>query len=338
MKLNGQPITDFRALRSGTDPEIVAFLEEWFNERDTVAGHTSGSTGKPKEILLKKQDMRASARITNNFFKIGKDSVLLLCLSVSYIAGKMMVVRALEADADLWAVPVCSHPLRTLTEDRKFDLAAMVPLQVEESLKVAEERSVLMNIRQLLVGGAPVSPELERQLLGLPVRCYATYGMTETVSHVALRRIGGGGEYFAVGDVEFAADERGCLLIDAPHLETKHFVTNDMVEVVDRWHFVWLGRWDHVINSGGIKFFPEVIEQKISCCLECRFFISSLPDKRLGERLVLVLESEKWSEPQERRLFDELKKLLSPYEMPRELIYLSRFYETGSGKIIRKLS
>lgn len=339
IKIKGRELREWMNSRDQESLEMWDFLGEWFNDREYVIGHTSGSTGKPKEMRLNKEDMRASARLTNTFFGIGEGSILLLSLSTSYIAGKMMVVRALEAGADLWVGEVSSHPLRELSEQgERINLAAMVPMQVEETLKVPEERIRLNRVEHLLIGGAPVSPTLESGLQAMTTHCYATYGMTETVSHVALKRLNSDAVYFALGEVTFAQDYRGCLVIRAPHLQSGEFVTNDQVRLMDNRHFEWLGRWDHVINSGGIKFFPEAIERKIASVISCRFFVTSQPDKRLGERIVLVLESDVWKEEQSLKLLRKLRQLLSPYEMPREILYLSHFYETTSGKIIRKMS
>lgn len=335
--VNTRNITGIDSLSDLPEGELYAFLQEWFDEKTYVEGHTSGSTGKPKEIHLNKEDMRASARMTNHFLGIDSNAVLLLCLSVSYIAGKMMVVRALEAGAELWVVPVSSHPLRDVEwrNGRSVDLAAMIPMQVEVSLQEEKEAELFGRVRQLLVGGAPVSESLENRLGELSSVSYATYGMTETVSHVALRKIGQGMEYFALGDVCFGQDDRGCLLIDAPHLQQRYFVTNDVVDLLDERHFRWSGRWDHVIISGGLKFFPEVIERKISSLFDRRFFIAARPDERLGERIVLVVEEKlpmAWEE-----LKEELGKVLTPYEIPREYIVLSDFAETSTGKVIRRL-
>ncbi|MDE5612454.1 MAG: AMP-binding protein [Odoribacter sp.] len=323
-------------LQGVPEGEVLSFLKEWFDEKDYVCGHTSGSTGTPKEIRLGKTDMRASARITNDFLGIGKDSVLLLCLSVSYIAGKMLVVRALEAGAKLVVCDVSSRPLGDLAYAGQVDLAAMVPMQVEESLKHPEDEAKLCVIRQLLIGGAPVSDMLEKRLQSLPVSCYATYGMTETVSHVALRRLNVSDVYFALGEVSFSLDDRNCLVVHAPHLQAREFVTNDLAELVDSRHFKWVGRYDHVINSGGIKFSPEVLESKIGACISSRYFITSLPDERLGQRIVLAVEGER-QEERERQWLATLRKVLTAYELPREIVYLARFEETASGKVIRRL-
>ena len=230
IRIKGRQLADFTTLRSHIQPEVYAFLEEWFNDRDHVLGHTSGSTGIPKEIRLFKEDMRASARITNSFFSITENSSLLLSLSASYIAGKMMIVRALEAGAELWLGPVTSHPLRGWQGiGKKIDLAAMVPMQLEETLKNQPERRALDDICQLLIGGAPVSGRLEEDLKERSGDCYATYGMTETVSHIALRRLNHDPDYFALGEVRFSVDERECLVIHAPHLKARQFITNDRV-------------------------------------------------------------------------------------------------------------
>lgn len=293
VRLNGRVYTCLEQLREQADEELFLFLEEWFDDRSYVPGHTSGSTGAPKEIQLSKADMRASARMTNAFFAIGRESVLLLCLSVSYIAGKMMVVRALEAGAELLTVKVSSHPLRITGQeeyvDRRIDLAAMVPMQVEESMKSESEKQRFGYIRHLIIGGAPVSVALEERLKKIPTQCYATYGMTETVSHIALKKLNSDPAYFALGEVGFEQDERGCLIIDAPHLQARRFVTNDMVRLHGNKRFEWLGRFDYVINSGGIKLFPELIEQKLVRSIPGRFFITSRPDEVLGESVLLAL-------------------------------------------------
>ncbi len=337
MLLNGKEIRLPEQLQQVENAGLREFLCEWFDERPYVVGYTSGSTGAPKEIRLSKAGMRASARMTNEFFGLSSRSVLLLCLSVSYIAGKMMVVRALEAGADLVTAAVCSRPLRTLGEGGNIDLAAMVPMQVEESVKHPDDKHRLGSIRQLLIGGAAVSPLLEKQLRDIPTVCYATYGMTETFSHVALRNIKEGSAlYSALRGVTFAVDRRGCLVIEAPHLYAGPLVTNDLVRLDDNRHFEWLGRYDHVINSGGIKFFPEAIEHKISFGLPRRFFIASRPDERLGQRIVLVLEGPPASAEEERQWTEKLRQVLTPYEMPKEFVYLARFYETSTGKVIRR--
>ena len=185
---------------------------------------------------------------------------------------------------------------------------------------------------------APVSGRLEEDLKERSGDCYATYGMTETVSHIALRRLNHDPDYFALGEVRFSVDERECLVIHAPHLKARQFITNDRVILKDHRHFEWLGRWDHVINSGGIKFFPEVIEKKIAAYIPERFFITSVADRRLGQKMVLVIEKVEPGRQFTEQLLKKLTGVLTPYELPKEIIYLSCFQETTSGKVIRKLS
>lgn len=338
IKINGIQYTTLASLQEINDTQIIDFLREWYNTEEYVIGHTSGSTGTPKEIRLLKKDMIASARLTNDFFHIGADSRLLLCLSPQYIAGKMMLVRAILSGANLCTVKVSSSPLENT--DEEYDFAAMVPMQVETSLNTPETAKRFARVKQVIIGGAAISVQLEKQLQGLPTACFCTYGMTETVSHIALRDINGRNKssfYFALGDVHFETDERGCLVIKAPHLQQQKFVTNDIVRLIDSTRFEWMGRQDNVINSGGVKLFPERIEAKIALFVERRFFIMPEEDARLGQRAVLVIEGATWNEEQEKQLLEQLKQELHPYEIPKKIYFRGHFMETYSGKVIRKL-
>ena len=228
-------------------PQVADFLDEWYSSADFVWGHTSGSTGAPKPIKLLKHDMEESARLTVDYFGLAAGTTMLLCLSPDYIAGKMMIVRALLSGADLLVVPPSSRPLASV--DERIDFAAMVPAQVVESLRDDAQRARLARVGALIIGGAPLPPVAEERLSGLPVRSYATYGMTETVSHVALRRIGDPTmNYRALGQITFSVDNRDCLVIHTPHFAVKELVTNDVVELLDEHRFRWIGRYDHVIN------------------------------------------------------------------------------------------
>ena len=334
IRINDCTVTAPAQLRGKLSDEVVDFLEEWFSPLDYVMGHTSGSTGTPQPLRLYKRDMMASAAITNRYMGITAQSSLLLCLPVRYIAGKMMVVRALHAGAMLYAVPPSSHPLAAW--HRRVDMAAMVPMQVEATLRDSDGAARLSLVSQLLVGGAPLSSQLAARLMALPVQVYVTYGMTETVSHVALRRIGDD-FYTAVGDVSFSLDDRSCLIIDAPHLGGKKFVTNDVVQLLDTRRFVWLGRYDNVIISGGLKFHAENIEQKIAPFLHERYYIVPAPDPLLGQRIVLVIEGEPYDTERMQALRQSLSTVLSHYEMPRAIGFIPRFIETFSGKVKRML-
>ena len=333
IKINGVLYTSLDAMRDKVQEDVVNFLAEWYNDQPAIIGHTSGSTGAPKPISLLKSDMQASARLTNRFLCIDAKSTLLLCLSPSYIAGKMMIVRAIEAGAHLLVVKPSSNPLSDINEP--ITMAAMVPMQVAETLRCADGRQQLSHIEQLLVGGAPVDENLESQLITLPIITYVTYGMTETVSHVALRRVGEA-VYTAIGDVTFTTDDRSCLVIDAPQLSGRKFVTNDVVEVVDSSHFKWLGRYDNVIMSGGLKFCAEQLEEKIAHLIPSRFYITAALDERLGQHVVLVIEGETYDDDKMQQLREAMTLHLTRYEMPREIVFVDKFQETSSGKVKRK--
>ncbi len=333
MVINGVRYESIEAMRECVPQDVVDFLQEWYNEAHYVMGHTSGSTGKPKAIKLLKSDMKASACLTNDYLQIDKNATLLLCLSPSYIAGKMMIVRALEAHAALRVVEPSSAPLHVV--DEAITLAAMVPMQVAGCIGLPDGEARLSRIEKLLIGGAPVEAELEQRLMRLPTQCYVTYGMTETVSHVAVRRVGEPA-YEALGSVTFTTDERGCLVINAPQLSGKTFVTNDIVLLSDARHFVWQGRYDNVIMSGGLKFCAEVLEQKIEPLIARRYYITSAPDERLGERIVLVIEGDPYDETALEELQQAMSRVLSRYELPREIRFIPQVAMTASQKIIRR--
>ena len=333
IKINNITYSSLVTMRGMVADDVVDFLQEWFDDEDYISGHTSGSTGAPRAIRLLKDDMRASARLTNAYLGINSDSVLLLCLSPAYIAGKMMIVRALEAGASLVVTSPSATPLQELTQP--ITLVAMVPMQVVETLRRNDGAERISQIASLLVGGAPVSEELEQQLMMLPTTTYVTYGMTETVSHVALRRVGEEC-YTALGDVTFEVDDRGCLVIEAPQLSGRRFVTNDIVMLHNSRRFIWQGRYDNVIMSGGLKFCAEVLEGKISTIISRRYYITSAPDERLGQRVVLVIEGTPYDDTMLEQLKIALQDCLSRYEMPREIRFLPHFKETFSGKVKRE--
>ncbi len=317
-------------------PQVADFLDEWYSSADFVWGHTSGSTGAPKPIKLLKHDMEESARLTVDYFGLAAGTTMLLCLSPDYIAGKMMIVRALLSGADLLVVSPSSRPLASV--DERVDFAAMVPAQVVESLRDDAQRGRLARVGALIVGGAPLPPVAEERLSDLPVRSYATYGMTETVSHVALRRIGDPTmTYRALGQITFSADNRDCLVIHTPHFAVKELVTNDVVELIDKYSFRWIGRYDHVINSGGVKVFPERIEQQIASLFTRRFFVAACADEKWGECVALAIEGDPLSATDEAALLARIRERVGRYEVPRRLFYLPTFAETSSGKVIRWL-
>lgn len=329
-RLNGYPLdrddlcrVAYSFIKEGEDFEqpIGEFLLDWFDQNDTIGMQTSGSTGTPKYIEVKKQAMVQSALATGAFFDLAPGDKVLHCLPVKYVAGKMMLVRAFVLGLDLDLVAPGSQPLKN--NQTTYAFSAMVPLQVQHSI------GKLKQIKKLIVGGAKIPPLLEKKLLRIPSALYETYGMTETVSHIAAKRVGENA-FTVLPDVTITQDDRHCLVIDAPKLLDAPIVTNDLVDLVSPTQFIWKGRIDNVINTGGIKLIPETIEAKLAPFFDRRFFIGALPDPELGEKLVLVVEGAPMA------ISSKVFASLDKYERPKETVFLPHFRETGSGKIIRK--
>jgi len=303
--------------------DVNQFISEWMNGNDEMMLQTSGSTGTPKPITVKKDWMKNSARLTGRTFGLKEGDSALLCMPMKYVAGKMMVVRALELELDLKVVEPCSNPLKNINEPINF--AAMVPLQLENSLKD------LAKVKKLIVGGGQVNSKLEEKLQSVSTHVYETYGMTETLTHVAIKPLNGPSKsdvFRALDDIDFELDGRGCLVINAPKMNPKPVITNDFIDLVDEKSFRWLGRYDNIINSGGIKIIPEVVEAKLSSIVpNRRFFIAGKSDKSLGEKVVLVVEGKR---------MDISCKSLDKFEQPKEIHFIPEFVETKSGKIHRQ--
>ena len=310
-------------IKEGEDFEkpVGDFLLDWFDSKSYIEMETSGSTGTSKTISVSKQAMVDSALATGDFFDLQPGNSALQCLPVKYVAGKMMLVRAMILGLDLEFVAPSSHPLDNNEID--FDFVAMVPLQAQNSIPE------LKKIKKMIVGGAAVNKALEKQLLKLPTEVYETYGMTETITHIAARKLGEKA-FTVLPYVTISYDDRNCLVIHAPRISDEVIITNDIVELVNENQFIFLGRIDNVINSGGIKLIPEQIEEKLASKISQRFFIASKPDNELGEKVVLVIEGEKYE------LDDSLYESLGKYEKPKEVVFISKFKETTTGKILRK--
>jgi O-succinylbenzoic acid--CoA ligase len=313
-------------IKEGEDFEkpVGDFLLDWFDSKTYIEMQTSGSTGTPKIIKVDKQAMVNSALATGDFFGLHAGNRALQCLPVKYVAGKMMLIRSIVLGLDLDYVAPSSHPMEGLEE--KYDFVAMVPMQAQNSL------NELKNVKKLIVGGARISASLEKELMKLPTQVYETYGMTETITHIAAKRVGE--KIFTVlPNVTISYDDRNCLVIHAPNIIAEEtVVTNDLVELVNENQFKFLGRIDNVINSGGIKIIPEQVEQKLDGRIDRRFFIASKEDKELGEKVLLVIEGAAMEiDP---ATFDVLDK----YEHPREIIFIPKFKETENGKFLRNAS
>ncbi|WP_363928379.1 AMP-binding protein [Paludibacter sp.] len=314
--------------------ELFAFLQAWWNDSPTLTVHTSGSTGTPKNIVVEKERMMQSAITTCTALGLQHGDKALLCLPVRYIAGKMMVVRSLVAGLDLYTVAPNGHPLATIPNDLIFDFAAMVPLQVFNSL--LNDKTALGTIKNGIIGGAAIDPEMEMKVAELPNAWYSTYGMTETLSHIALRRLNGttrSETYRPVNNVNISLSEDETLTIDAPRICPEKIVTNDIARLLPDGSFEILGRKDNVINSGGIKLQTEQIERKLAQILDVPFCITSAPDPKLGEKLVLLIESKEISKQD---LLNKISCHLGVYETPKHIIAVDKIPMTPNGKIDRK--
>lgn len=306
---------------------ILAFLRQWHHDHPTVLVNSSGTTGVLRSFSVKKTHMIYSARMTGRFFNLGQGSRSLLCLSSDYIAAKMLLVRAAVLGWSLCCVPPSFRPLEGI--DETFDFIPMVPLQVANSL------TDLVRIKILLIGGASISEALENTLQDCSSDCYASYGMTETLGHIALRRINGAEKdrYFqSLPGVRLSIDEQDCLKIFAPQLMDEPLQTRDLVELLPAGSFIWLGRQDHLINSGGVKIIPEQWEDRLRPFIHQPFFIAGLPDEALGQKVTLLVEGDPSSLEIPETLFIGNDRFCKP----RELYFVPHFSWTSSGKIQRK--
>ena len=319
--------------------EVSLFFKSWFSKTLSIEVHTSGSTGAPKSISLKKEQLFHSAYATGKELDLGPHTKALMCLSPAYIAGKMMLVRAMVLGWSLDIVSADSNPLKG--NDKAYDFSAMVPLQLQNSLDKIHQ------VKKLIVGGGVVSQELQEQLQTIDTIVYATYGMTETSTHIALKQLNRFplGEcsqhsfYKVLPNIRIYKDTRNCLVIDAPKVADTILFTNDVVDLISDTQFDWLGRFDNVINSGGVKLHPEKIEEKLSVILSQRFFVTGISDEQLGEKLVLVVEYGGLKvETFKYSLEQKIKNLetLSRFEVPKEIYLTSYFVETATQKIQRK--
>ncbi len=322
----GWSVTDWKK-------DIYYFLIDWFSHSDTMKAVTSGSTGIPKNISLKKEFVINSASVTNDFFNLKKGAVALLCLPVKYIAGKLMVVRAAERGLNLYCVEPKLTPYFAETE---IDFAAMTPAQVASLLETGEGKDLLNRIDKLIIGGDKISVGLYNKLQHLNTKIWHTYGMTETITHIALRKLNGSdrAEAFSPLDgVTLSEAANGCLVIDAPHIGVHNMITNDMARVYPDGSFVIKGRKDNVVISGGVKLFPEIIEKKIESLCRKPFYLTGVEDDKLGQKLVMVIEST--DETDTEMLLDKIKKVVDKYEVPKRIVTVERFVRTESGKIKR---
>jgi len=340
-------------IRAGNYPDSLSdfqkaslnFCAEWLNGKDTFTLQTSGSTGSPKKISASRHQLKASAQLTITALALKKHDISLVCLDTRYIAGVMMIVRSLEAGMNMILVDPSSNPLENLDERTSIDLAAFVPLQLETILRSSDSKK-LNQVKIALIGGATLNSKTVKEIEGLKGNFYATYGMTETLSHIALQKLNGKAaqNYFeALPGITLSKDTRDCLIIHAPHLSNEPIVTNDLVEFITASQFRWLGRADNMINTGGVKVIPEMIEASISLLFEelnisNRFFVASLPDNLLGESVNLFIEGTPFDNHKEKLFQEKINQLLNRFEIPKSIQFMLQFVNTDTGKINKNKS
>ncbi len=318
-----------------TRQKVLNFVKLWQSDNEWIEVSTSGATGRPKIIRLHKQQIKSSAKATVEYFNLQPKQTVLLAMSTDFIAGKMMLIRALEHQLNIVVTPVKSNPLLDVLPCQ-IDFSAFVPMQVKTILSNETSKQNYQDINQVIIGGAPVSLKLQHQIQLLSNTSYATYGMTETISHVAIKNLSLNEEHYkALPNVSFSTTNNQQLIIDAPNILNQPIITNDVVELINSKQFIWKGRADFVINSGGVKLHPEMIEKKIEPYLpHHRFYLTSKNDELLGQKLILKIEDGYGLDIE--KLFLNLKLVLNKYELPKQIISVNQFNETPSGKVIRQ--
>ena len=318
------------------DQKVLDFCERWLSGQQEFILKTSGSTGEPKSIILTRFQLEASARLTGKTFKLKPNDKALVCLNVAYIAGIMMLVRGMVLGLELTVIEPNSNPLENL-KNQDFDFAAFVPLQLQKILGNENHIKVLNKMKAIIVGGASVSEVLESAIQSLTVPVYSTYGMTETVSHIAIRRLNGANRssnFSVLEGVKIGIDYRNCLNIIADASNNEMVQTNDIVEIISENTFKLIGRFDNIINSGGVKIQLEKVEKIFEeFIVDKRFFAFGIDDSTLGQKLILVVETEYLAD--EKTLL-KAQESLSKYEIPKQIFTINSFSETPTGKIDKK--
>lgn len=325
---------------SPNSKNIIEFVNSWLSGQQSFEFQTSGSTGKPKQITISRTQMECSAKMTIKALSLKPNNTALLCMNPVFIGGKMMIVRSLINQMNLVVTEPSSNPLQDL--DEPIDFAALVPLQLLNSINNKDSLKKLESISNIIVGGGQVNTSVRQEVMSFDNAIYSTYGMTETVSHIALQLLSKqsyDNHFTALDDIEIGTDERECLTIKAAVTNNSLITTNDRVEIIEPNKFKWLGRIDNVINSGGIKVQIEQVENAISeifnsLGLENRFVLKGFKDEALGEKVVLVIEGAMNDKLME-SLSLGLRAKLHKYEKPKEIHFVNKFAETPTSKIIR---
>ena len=314
--------------------DIFNFLSDWFSDKESFEIKSSGTTGQPKTELFDRDAFITSAQITLNTFDLKKDDTLLMCLPIQFVAGKMMLIRAIIGRLKLIAIHPSSNPLKDLIYPVSF--VALTPHQLQTILKINPDKLDL--VEKIIVGGSPVNNETIYQLVDFKSLFYETFGMSETLTHIAVKSLNGKNrsEYFKVlNGFKIRINENDCLIIEADHIKNSPLVTSDVVEILSTENFKWLGRSDDVINSGGVKLFPVMIENKIGDKIDRKIIIGKRSDKDLGEIVILFIEGEPFNKDKISELHADFTRWLTKYEIPKEIIFKPEFMRNKNGKVIR---
>lgn len=321
---------------SSFEERTLLFCQQWLSGEEEFEQKTSGSTGEPKLIKITRAQMLISAKQTVEALNLKPNDVALVCIDTAFIGGKMMLVRAFEYQMKIIIFEPSSNPLEYI--DTLFHFAAMVPLQFENTIKSNLKK--LDNCKAIIIGGAPVNQMLATKIEALHFPIYSTYGMTETVSHIALKKLSAPAEnfYTTLGDINIRTNDDEQLILKGAVTNDKELTTNDRVQILSPTTFKWLGRIDNVVNSGGIKIQLEEVESQVENLLRIngitnRFFLMGVPDEYLGEKLILCLEGD--NSTIQINILNLLKSSLKNFSRPKEILFILNFTETTSGKINR---
>jgi o-succinylbenzoate---CoA ligase len=327
---------------SGYEQKVINFCQKWQSNQEEFIIKTSGSTGEPKPIILTRNQMIASAELTGETFGLKAGDSALVCLNIEYIAGMMMLVRGMVLDLKLTVIEPSGNPFQEI-KNSIFDFIAFVPLQLENILENEKNIGILNQAKVIIVGGAAVNEVLKQKNQQLNVPVFSTYGMTETVSHIAVRRLNGNSKsenFKVLADVKIGIDERNCLNIISASSNNELVQTNDIVEIISEKEFKLIGRFDNIINSGGVKIQLEKVEKAIEKEIQIfnpkRYFAYGIADEKLGQKLVLVVETEISDVNLKEIFLSKIKLILPKYEIPKEIIFINSFLETPTGKVDKK--
>lgn len=304
-------------------PEIKKIALDYLAGKG-IAIQTSGSTGDPKLYQFSHEQLKASALRTISFFGLNKNTKALLCLSHKTIGGAMMVIRAIEANYRLDCITPSSNPFANLNET--YDFVALAPIQLTTSLE--SNLDTVKKVRHLLIGGGPISRTTELLLEKEKISAWHSYGMTETCSHVALRKAGyDANDYFeALPNIEFL-EQFGKLGIVLPD---QTLWTNDLVTLHSKEKFSWHGRADFTINTGGVKVQIEELEGKLKNFIPCEFCIWKEDDETFGERIVILCEKEFQSDK------EILLKNIDKFQIPKRFYLVQEIIKSELGKPLRQ--